>query len=73
MCTKSKQLLFEDLKTAEHFLILTAQKDTYSSEYNILKESKELPTNNSLLSFRPITKNNLIRKTGRLNKNHLPY
>ena len=45
----------------------------YSHEYNILKESKELPTNNKLLSFRPIIKDNLIRIGGRLSKSHLPY
>ena len=58
----------EDLKAAEHLLILTAQKDTYNRQYNILKESKELPSNNKLLSFRPIIKNNLIRIGGRLSK-----
>ena len=73
MCAESKQLSSEDLKAAEHLLILTAQKDTYSHEYNILKESKELPTNNKLLSFRPIIKDNLIRIGGRLSKSHLPY
>ena len=73
VCTESKQLSPEDLKAAEHLLILTAQKDTYSREYNILKESKELPTNNGLLSFRPIVKNNLIKIGGRLSKSHLPY
>ena len=61
MCAESKQLSSEDLKAAEHLLILTAQKDTYSREYNVLKESKELPTNNNLLSFRTIIKNNLRR------------
>ena len=72
-CTESKQLLSEDLKAAEHLLILTAQKDTYSREYNILKESKELPTNNGLLSFRHIVKNNLIKIGGRFSKSHLSY
>ena len=61
MCAESKQLSSEDLKAAEHLLILTAQKDTFSREYNVLKESKELPTNNNLLSFRTIIKNNLRR------------
>ena len=60
-------------KAAEHLLILTAQKDMYNRQYNILKESKELPTNNKLLSFRPIIKNNLIRIGGRLSKSHLTY
>ena len=73
VCTESKQLSSEDLKAAEHLLILTAQKDTYSREYNILKESKVLPTNNGLLSFRLIIKNNLIKTGGRLSKSHLPY
>ena len=73
MCTESKQLSSEDLKAAEHLLILTAQKDNYNHEYNILKEIKELPTNNSLLSFRPLIKNSLIRILGRLRKSHLPY
>ena len=73
MCAESKQLSSEDLKAAEHLLILTAQKDTYNRQYNILKESKELPTNNKLLSFRPIIKNNLIRIRGRLSKSHLTY
>ena len=73
MCAESKQLSSEDLKTAEHLLILTAQKDTYSHEYTILKESKKLPTNNKLLSFRPIIKDNSIRIGGRLSKSHLPY
>ena len=68
MCAESKLLSLEDLKAA-----LTAQKDTCSREYNILKESKVLPTNTNLLSFRPIIKNNLIRIGGRLSKNHLPY
>ena len=73
MWAESKQLTPEDLKAAKHLLILTTQKDTYSCEYDILKESKELPTNNKLLSFRPILKNNLIRIRGRLSKSHLPY
>ena len=73
MCAESKQLSLEDLKAAEHLLILTAQKDTYSHEYNILRESKELPTNNKLLSFRPIIKDYLISIGGRLSKSHLPY
>ena len=72
MCAESKQLSSEDLKAAEHLLILTAQKDMYSREHNVLKESKELPTNNNLLSFRPITKNNLIRIGVRLSKNLSP-
>ena len=45
----------------------------YSPKHNILKKSKELPTNNNLLSFRHIIKNNLIRIGGRLSKSHLPY
>ena len=49
------------------------QNSTYSREYNILKESEELPTSNSSLSFRPIIKNNLIRIGERLSKSHLPY
>ena len=73
MCTESKQLLPEDLKAAEHLLILTEQKDTYSRKYKVLKESKELTTNESLLSFKPMIKNNLIRIGGRLSKGHLPY
>ena len=73
MCTESKKLSSEDLKAAEDLLILTAQKDMYSHEYNILKESKDLPTNNSLLLFRPIKKSNLIKIGGRLNKSYLPY
>ena len=73
MCAESKQLSSEDLKTAEHLLILTAQKDTYNHDYSILQESKELPTNNKLLLFRPIIKDNLIRIGGRLSKSHLPY
>ena len=67
----TKQLLLEDLKAVEHLLILKAQRDTYSHEYNSLKESKELPTNNSLLLFRSIIKSNLIRMGGRLSKSHL--
>ena len=70
VCTESKQLSSDDLKAAEHLLILTAQKDAYSREYNILIESKQLPTNNNLLSFRPIIKNSLIRMGGRLSKSH---
>ena len=53
VCTESKQLSSEDLKATEHLLILTAQKDTHSCEYNILKESKELPTNNSYYHLDP--------------------
>ena len=45
----------------------------YSPKHNIFKKSKELPTNNNLLSFRHIIKNNLIRIGGRLSKSHLPY
>ena len=73
MCTESTQLSSEGLKAAEHLLILITQKDTYSRKYNILKESKELATNNSLLLFRPIIKNNLRKIGGRLSKSHLPY
>ena len=51
MCTESKEFSSEDLKAAERLLIPTVQMDTYSHEYNILKESKELLTNNNSLSF----------------------
>ena len=73
MYAGSKQLSSNDLKAAEHLLTLTAQKDTYRREYNFVKESKELPTNNNLLSFRRIIKNSLIRIGGRLSKSYLPY
>ena len=33
MCAEGKQLSSEDLKAAEHLLILTAQKDIYSHDY----------------------------------------
>ena len=65
VCTESKQLSLE--------VKLTAKRDSYNHEYNILKENKELPTNNRLLSFRSIIKNNLIRIGGKLNKRHLSY
>ena len=73
VCKECIQLSSDDLKAGEYLLTLTAQEDTYICEYNILKESKELPTNNSLLLFRPIIKNDLIRIGGRLSKSHLPY
>ena len=63
MCTECTQISSKDLKAAENLLILTAQKDTYSHENNILKER--------LLSFRPIIKNRLISIGGRLGKSHL--
>lgn len=39
----------------------------------VSKESKQLPTNNSLFLFRLIIKNNLTRMEDRLSKSHLLY
>ena len=60
VCTESKQLFIRGFKGSRTFTN-TNSTEGYSREYNVLKESKELPTNNNLLSFRTTIKNNLRR------------
>lgn len=71
--TETKQLSPEDIIAAENLIVYTAQNETYKTEIDILKANKELPKNNSIISFRPIIQNNLLKVGGRLRKSTIPF
>ncbi|KAL0829582.1 hypothetical protein ABMA28_003093 [Loxostege sticticalis] len=59
-------LTVEELRESFHALCVNAQRESFATEYNLLLNSKSLPSKTKILSLSPFLDNKIIRVGGRI-------
>lgn len=72
-CSDNKKVSCKDLNDAEIAIFSYLQHEEFSSEFNCIKNGKNLPKNSRLRKLNPFIDNNLLRVGGRLQNSNLDF